>query len=217
MEYWLARLLSSTAETKPIRSPCTMTRYTTFPSLSVATPPGRKITPMEVPKSGGPIVVVRTERCSQQANRCERSPGLSRCAFLPVELRPNGKVDKLISDRDPATAARETERIALGLGEVIQLDGNTSVRMAEFFPDYVVRDGQVYTGPPGGKSRRAPIRRLRRDEQSRQLLVHRLQDLKRTLSSPIPVLEAIDLKMGYFTGLEVSHEPGQWAVWGESC
>ena len=25
--------------------------------------------------------------------------------------------------------------------------------------------------------------------------------------------EAKDLKMGYFTGLEVSHEPGQWAVW----
>jgi cytochrome c biogenesis protein len=25
---------------------------------------------------------------------------------------------------------------------------------------------------------------------------------------------AKDLKMGYFTGLQVSHEPGQWAVWG---
>jgi cytochrome c biogenesis protein len=25
--------------------------------------------------------------------------------------------------------------------------------------------------------------------------------------------EPVDLKMGYFTGLEVSHEPGQWAVW----
>ena len=22
------------------------------------------------------------------------------------------------------------------------------------------------------------------------------------------------MKMGYFTGLEVSHEPGQWLVWG---
>jgi cytochrome c biogenesis protein len=25
--------------------------------------------------------------------------------------------------------------------------------------------------------------------------------------------EARDLQMGYFTGLEVSHEPGQWGVW----
>ena len=25
--------------------------------------------------------------------------------------------------------------------------------------------------------------------------------------------EVEDLKLGYFTGLEVSHEPGQWAVW----
>ena len=27
------------------------------------------------------------------------------------------------------------------------------------------------------------------------------------------LFEALDLKPGYFTGLEVSHEPGQWAVW----
>ena len=26
--------------------------------------------------------------------------------------------------------------------------------------------------------------------------------------------QATDLKMGYFTGLQVSHEPGQWGVWG---
>jgi cytochrome c biogenesis protein len=26
-------------------------------------------------------------------------------------------------------------------------------------------------------------------------------------------IEAQDLKLGYFTGLQVSHEPGQWAVW----
>ena len=27
------------------------------------------------------------------------------------------------------------------------------------------------------------------------------------------LLEATDLKMGHFTGLQVSHEPGQWGVW----
>ena len=27
------------------------------------------------------------------------------------------------------------------------------------------------------------------------------------------LLEPKDLKMGHFTGLEVSHEPGQWGVW----
>ena len=25
--------------------------------------------------------------------------------------------------------------------------------------------------------------------------------------------QATDLKMGHFTGLQVSHEPGQWGVW----
>ena len=27
------------------------------------------------------------------------------------------------------------------------------------------------------------------------------------------LFQATDLKMGHFTGLQVSHEPGQWAVW----
>jgi cytochrome c biogenesis protein len=134
--------------------------------------------------------------------------------FYQSSYGSNGKVDKLILTATPATGPATPKDIALGPGEVIQLDENTSVRMAEFIPDYVVRDGQVYT----------------RSAQVENPAVHLFVDSTRTNKvvnfwlPPIPgfeenasspyQFEAKDLKMGYFTGLQVSHEPGQWAVWG---
>jgi cytochrome c biogenesis protein len=87
------------------------------------------------------------------------------------------------------------------------------VSLIEFIPDYVVRDGQVYT----------------RSAQVEHPAAHLLVESKKSGSQVnywLPALEGfaendrspyqfepVDLKMGYFTGLEVSHEPGQWAVW----
>jgi cytochrome c biogenesis protein len=99
------------------------------------------------------------------------------------------------------------------LGESVDLDPQTSVRLARFVPDYVVRDGQVYT----------------RSDSPENPAVQMFVDSKKTGKSvevwlpPIPgfahnedspySFKPGDLQLGYFTGLQVSHEPGQWAVW----
>jgi cytochrome c biogenesis protein len=85
--------------------------------------------------------------------------------------------------------------------------------MAEFIPDYVVRDGEVYTRSTevdnpavhlvvSGKNLAKPV----------NVWLPPIEGFEQNASSPYR-FQAKDLKMGYFTGLQVSHEPGQWAVW----
>jgi cytochrome c biogenesis protein len=136
--------------------------------------------------------------------------------FYQASYGPNGKVDKLILNVLPTSATPDNAQkreIAIGPNEPFAIDADTTLTLAEFIPDYVVRDGQVYT----------------RSAQIEHPAAHLLVESKKA-GTPInywlPALEGfaendrspyqfepVDLKMGYFTGLEVSHEPGQWAVW----
>ena len=122
-----------------------------------------------------------------------------------------GKVDKLLLTANPAGKAGSGRDIALGMDETVALDPDTSVRIAEFIPDYVVRDGRVYT------------RSTEIDNPAVHLIVESKGKAVNVWMPPIPgfaenekspyQFEAKDLEMAYFTGLEVSHEPGQWPVW----
>jgi cytochrome c biogenesis protein len=135
--------------------------------------------------------------------------------FYQASYGPNGKVDRLILNVRPTSVADATSKteIALAPGDPYAVDADTTVSLAEFIPDYVVRDGQVYT----------------RSQQIEHPAAHLVVESKKAgaqINYWLPALEGfaendrspyqfepVDLKMGYFTGLEVSHEPGQWAVW----
>ena len=72
--------------------------------------------------------------------------------FYQSSYGANGKVNKLMltaapshfSDHFPNPGSGEKKEIGLALNETIALDADTTLRFAEFFPDYAVRDGQVY-------------------------------------------------------------------------
>jgi cytochrome c biogenesis protein len=133
--------------------------------------------------------------------------------FYQASYGNTGKVDKLILAASPAKGHGDAREIALGENEPVQLDSDTSVRLAEFIPDYVVRDGQVYT-----RSREVenPAAHLIVESKSAGKAVNvwlpPIPGFEQNAASPY-AFEARNLQMGYFTGLEVSHEPGQWAVW----
>jgi cytochrome c biogenesis protein len=139
--------------------------------------------------------------------------------FYQSSYGPNGKVDKLSVIAVPmapsANGSAQKQELALTVNETAKLDANTTVRFAEFFPDYAVRDGQVYlksnqlespaahlvvttkvAGAPDGATKDFDI------------WFPEIEGVK----SPWQ-FQATDLKMGHFTGLQVSHEPGQWGVW----
>jgi cytochrome c biogenesis protein len=131
--------------------------------------------------------------------------------FYQSSFGPTGQIDKLILNAtSPAGgAARE---IMLGINETAPLDADTSVRLAEFIPDYTVRDGHVYTRSNDLENPAAHLV-VEANHKSVDVWLPPLEGFDQSANSPYK-FEAKGLKMGYFTGLQVSHEPGQWAVWG---
>ena len=133
--------------------------------------------------------------------------------FYQASYGQTANVDKLILDATPANGKGAPQEIALAADDTIQLDADTTVRLAEFIPDYAVRDGQVYTrsnqlGDPAARL----VIQSKKTGKSFSYWLPAIEGVEQNASSPYR-FDAKDLQMGYFTGLQVSHEPGQWGVW----
>ncbi len=133
--------------------------------------------------------------------------------FYQASYGPTGKLEKLLLTAKPTQGSGPAEDIALSPDAPVALDTDTSVRLAEFIPDYVVSDGRVYT----------------RSKDVGNPAAHLVVESKssgRTVDVWLPPIEGFehnaeasyqfepkDLQMAHYTGLQVSHEPGQWGVW----
>ena len=145
--------------------------------------------------------------------------------FYQSSFGPNGKVDKLVVAASPnpsfkpavtspaIPASTQQKEIAFTLGDTADLDADTSVRFAEFIPDYAVRDGQVYrrSNEMGSPAAHLVVT-SKASGKSFDVWFPPLEEVADNSKAPW-LLEPKDLKMGHFTGLQVSHEPGQWGVW----
>ena len=133
--------------------------------------------------------------------------------FYQSSYGPTGKLDKLVLSAAAASGQEPAKEISLALDQSVPLDTDTSVRLAEFIPDYVVRDNQVYTRSASVENPAAHlVVESKKSGQSANVWLPAIPGFAENDKSPYR-FEAQDLKMGYFTGLEVSYEPGQWAVW----
>ncbi len=159
------------------------------------------------------LAVVKDGRDVQKKEIVVNDPLLySGVRFYQSSYGPNGKVDKLMLTAAPSNGSGEKQEIGLAVNDTVALDADTTVRFAEFIPDYAVRDGQVY-------------RKSNELENPAAHLVVTSKAAAKDFDVWFPEMEGIDnskspyqfqatdLKMGHFTGLQVSHEPGQWGVW----
>ena len=134
--------------------------------------------------------------------------------FYQASYGRTGKLDKLILKVTPNGSTQGTpQEISLSLNQTVALDADTNVQLAEFIPDYTVQDGHVYTRSNDvvnpavhmivtSKKAAAPV----------NVWLPELPGIAENVSSPY-TFEPKELKTGLYTGLEVSHEPGQWSVW----
>jgi cytochrome c biogenesis protein len=133
--------------------------------------------------------------------------------FYQSSYGPNGKVDKLTLIAAPSNGSGQKQEIGLAVNDTVPLDADTTVRFAQFISDYFVRDGQVY-----GKSNELEnpaahlVVRSKSAGKDFDVWLPPMDEVADNSKSPYR-FQATDLKMGHFTGLQVSHEPGQWGVW----
>src|SRR5271165_34486 len=133
--------------------------------------------------------------------------------FYQSSYGPNGKVDQLILEATPSNGSGAKKQIAFALNDTAELDADTTLRFVEFIPDYAVRDGQVYRrsnqlGSPAAHL----VETSKATGKSFDVWFPQMDEVADNSKAPF-LLEPKDLKMGHFTGLQVSHEPGQWGVW----
>jgi len=132
--------------------------------------------------------------------------------FYQASYGKTGKIDRLVLTATPRDGKAPKE-IAIGPDETLPLDPDTTVRLAEFIPDYVVHDGQVYTRSSELENPAAHlVVESTKTGQAVNVWLPPIPGFEQNASSPY-TFEGKDLQMAYFTGLEVSHEPGQWSVW----
>jgi cytochrome c biogenesis protein len=137
--------------------------------------------------------------------------------FYQASYGKTGKIDKLVLTAT-ARDGRVAKDITIGPDETVPLDTETTVRLVEFIPDFVVSDGQVYARSNNLENPAAHLVVESRKSsagmagQSTNVWLPPIPGYEQNAASPYS-FEGKDVQMAYFTGLEVSHEPGQWAVW----
>ncbi len=94
------------------------------------------------------------------------------------------------------------------------LDAKTSVTLAEYIPDFFVRDNQVFkrSDDPVNPAFRLQVKNKATGEDAKLWLFPAYNESAQGEKTNYN-FQYRDMQMGYFTGLEVSHEPGQWLVW----
>jgi cytochrome c biogenesis protein len=106
------------------------------------------------------------------------------------------------------------QEVVLKMNTPLQLDSNTTVTLAEFIPDFFVRDNQVFkrSDNPVNPAFRLMVKNTATGEDSLQWLFPAYDQLSQGQKASFRFQYGA-MQMGYFTGLQVSSEPGQWLVW----
>src|SRR5579864_1598287 len=134
--------------------------------------------------------------------------------FYQASYGRTGKLDQLTLNATPASGVKGTaQEITLAMNQTVSLDADTRVQLTEFIPDYVVQDGHVYAR--SNDVANPAVHLIVTSEKTNKVVnvwLPEIPGIAENASSPY-TFDPKDLKTGVFTGLEVSHEPGQWAVW----
>jgi cytochrome c biogenesis protein len=133
--------------------------------------------------------------------------------FYQASYGRTGKLDQLILNAIPAKGPGTPQEISLAMNQTVALDADTSVQLVEFIPDFVVQDGRVYARSKDISNPAVHlIVRSTKANTSVNVWLPEIPGIDESASSPY-TFDPKDLKTGLYTGLQVSHEPGQWAVW----
>jgi cytochrome c biogenesis protein len=114
-----------------------------------------------------------------------------------------------VSKKNPA----DSREIVLHPGEKVALDAEHSVQLAAFVPDLVINGNRIESrsDQPNNPAIQLSIASQKMGE-SKMWLFANYPTFSHPSNAPYD-FKFQDLAMGYFTGLQVSYEPGQWAVW----
>ncbi len=106
--------------------------------------------------------------------------------------------------------------IDVALNQAVALDPQTTVTLTEFIPDFFIRDNQIFrrSNDPVNPAFHLAVNRA--GTESQVWLMPAYQNSTDQQKAPYQFQlrdDATAMQMQHYTGLEISHEPGQWGIW----
>ena len=132
--------------------------------------------------------------------------------FFQANYGRSGQVAGVKLVATPRQGGGQPQSLVLSPGEPVALGDDTSVRLERFVPDFYVRDNQIYTRSEEPNNPAIHLTLASKAGESQVWIFPNYPEYSQAAEAPYD-FQFQDLQMGYFTGLQVSHEPGQWAVW----
>jgi len=132
--------------------------------------------------------------------------------FYQASFGNTGKLEGLqVAVTSPGGSARD---MTLAMNAPVQLDPKTTVMLAEYIPDFFVGDNQIFkrSDDPVNPAFRLQVKNAASGDDAKLWIFPAYNSTAQGQQTDYK-FDYRDMQMGYFTGLEVSHEPGQWLVW----
>jgi len=132
--------------------------------------------------------------------------------FYQASFGSTGKLSGLKATLTPENGT--SREITLEMNQPLQLDAGTTVTLAEYIPDFFIRDNQIFkrSDDPVNPAFRLQVKDTASGNETKLWMFPAYNPAAQGEYTKYK-FEFGEMKMGYYTGLEVSHEPGQWMVW----
>lgn len=158
------------------------------------------------------LVVLEDGREVKQQEIAVNDPLVHRgLRFFQSSYGATGQLQAVRLTARPKNGATGRE-LALPPGAAVPLDVETTVELAAFVPDFVLAGNRIESRSPEPNNPAIQLRVLRKGQESKVWLFPRFPGFSHPGEAPYE-FEFHNLETGYFTGLQVAYEPGQWAVW----
>jgi cytochrome c biogenesis protein len=133
--------------------------------------------------------------------------------FFQSSYGSTGQVTSLLLTATPRRGSGPAKAIELHSDGAVALDAETSVRLAAFVPDFVLNGDKIESrsDQPNNPAIQLAVE-SKQSGTTKVWLFPRFPEFSHPDKSPY-AFQFRDLRTAYFTGLQVAHEPGQWAVW----
>jgi len=133
--------------------------------------------------------------------------------FYQASFGSTGKLDGVKVAVTPEQGI--PSEMTLTVNQPVQLDPKTTVTLAEYIPDFFVRDNQIFkrSDDPVNPAFRLQVKDLATGKDAKLWMFPAYNAAAQGEATSYK-FEYRDMQMANYTGLEVSHEPGQWLVWG---
>lgn len=135
--------------------------------------------------------------------------------FFQASYGSTGELGRVVVQATPKSNPSRGTLLKLAAGEPVALDADTSVGVGRFIPDFVVRDGEIYarSNQPNNPAIELLVESKKSGKTANVWLFPMVADAPQPVETAYD-FRVTDLEMQPYTGLQVSYEPGQWAVWG---